>query len=305
MVDERVALWLESGGDTDMYFDLRELRNGKDGQKFASFWEEAAKYLSSEVGLGAEPNRAASDGSLTYASSIISIPIFIREVAKRLHASEGHEQDPIPSRSCVELQFHPACPSKLSAGRFSSRFRVSRGGGLLRRVLRKNHPDAHVCNALAKYCKEKTVLLRDLARKHGLAGSIMAVGSDDKQAIPFGPPGLPISSAVHPMGPVMVSLDSEGVLAVDHDCCRSGTVTVSVDMIMDIPEAAADSWFSGQLNAVVRDTVTSPSHSFQHGAQLVQLLRERSGKPLLYTSHSRLTVDRTTRMPTSPTSLPW
>ena len=86
-----------------------------------------------------------------------------RLYAAKLHAKVGHEKDPIPSPSCVALQFHPRCPTHLSAGRFSSRFKVKRQ--VQSRILRKCNPDSHACNALAKYQKTKTVEVRDLARE--------------------------------------------------------------------------------------------------------------------------------------------
>ena len=161
-IDKRVVAWLNSGGDPEHYYDWRDL-NGNDGLKFSAFWDEAATYLELEIGTGAEPRREASDGSLGYASTLVSVPSFIREVTILLRARAGHEKDPIPSPSCVALQFHPRCPTHLSAGRFSSRFKVKRQ--VQSRILRKCNPDSHACNALAKYQKTKTVEVRDLARE--------------------------------------------------------------------------------------------------------------------------------------------
>ena len=285
-VTERVRAWLDSGGDPAEYWDLRELKES-DGEKFVAFWEECAKYLELEVGTGAEERRTASDGSVSFASSVISVPILIREVAKRLHAQPGHEQDPIPSRSCVELQFHPRCPAKLSAGRFTGRLKVRRE--VQSRILRKSNPDAHACNALAKYCKTKTVMLRDLARELDhqrsegevrLASLILARGSDDKEAMPFGPPGLPISSGVKTFGPVLTNIDSKGLLTLDHDAGRAGTLTISVDFDMAIPETAADSWFNGIISVALRDSTFEPSNGFRHAAQMLQSLRALPEPPL-------------------------
>ena len=130
-----------------MYWDLNEL-NQSDGEKFALFWDEAAKHLELEVGKGAEERRAASDGSISYASSVISVPIFIRDVKEKLHSRPGWEDAPIPSRSCVELQFYPRDPYKLGAGRFTSRLKVRRE--VQSRILRKSNIDSHATNALGK-----------------------------------------------------------------------------------------------------------------------------------------------------------
>jgi len=281
-IDERIEWWVQSGCDPAEYFDLREL-NGNDGQKYTLFWEEAAKYLELEIGSGAEERRSASNGSICFASNVISIPILIREVATRLHAQEGHANEPIPSRGCVELQFHPACPSKLSAGRFSNRFKMSRGGGLQQRILRKPNIDTHACSAALKYGKVKLVNVRNLARQLNLSHLIKRMGSDDKQAMPFGPPGLPISSGVKCFGPLLVNITSDGLLTLDHDCSRSGTVTISVDFDMDIPEHPGDSWFQGQLMCALRDTVFHASNSFVHAAQMLKYLREQP-EELLYLS---------------------
>ena len=278
---------MNSGCDADEYWDLREL-NERDGDKFKPFWNECSKHLELEVGTGAEERRAASDGSVSYASSIISVPIFIRDVAEKLHSQPGFKNAPIPSRSTVELQFYPRDPHKLSAGRFTSRLKVRRE--MQSRILRKSNIDSHATNALGKYFKTKTVSVRDLARELDVLRSesllkltplIVCYGSADKQAIPFGPPGLPISSGVKALGPVLVNIDSAGLLTLDHDCGRAGTLTVSVDLEMVIPDTAGDSWFDGTLHVALRNTTFQPSNGFQHAAQLLQLLRSK-GEPPIY-----------------------
>jgi hypothetical protein len=289
-VQERVKQWLDSGCDVAEFWDLRELSyGGRDGEEFAAFWDECSRYLALEVGTGAEERRAASDGSVSFASSVISVPILIREVTNRLHAKPGFEQAAIPSRSTVELQFYPRDPFKLSAGRFTSRLNVRRE--MQSRILRKRNVDSHVTNALGKYCKTKTVGLRDLAQELDLAERaqsslkltplIVCYGSDDKQAIPFGPPGMPISSGVKAFGPVLVNVTGEGLVTLDHDAGRAGTLSASVDFKMNIPETPGDSWFDGNIYVALRDSTFEPSNAFQHAAQLLQLLRS-NGEPPIY-----------------------
>ena len=99
---------------------------------------------------------------------------------------------------------------------------------------------------------------------------IVSYGSDDKQAIPFGPPGLPISTAVKPFGPVLVNIDSDGLLTLDHDCGRAGTICCSLDFEMVIPDTPGDSWFNGTLHVALRDSTFEASNGFRHGAQLLQ-----------------------------------
>ena len=207
-VDERLLQFLSrsEGADPQLFFDLRHL-NGPEGDKFASFWDEMAEYLQLEVGESAHERRHSVD-AISYASKIVSVASLIREVSALLHAKPGHEEDKIPGPDCVRLQFTPNHRDRLTAGRFSARFKVVRK--VQTRCLRKEHEDAHWVAALAKYNKVHIVRARDAAKEVGLARGVIAAGLDDKKAIPVGMPGLPVDSGARPHGPVAAPKEQVG-----------------------------------------------------------------------------------------------
>ena len=112
-VDERCVVWMaDNDASPETFFDLRAM-NGRDGDKFESFWQAVMEVLEQD-GVGAEERRTAISAeeeeageATTYASKIISIPVLIRDATAHLHAKPGHEKDPIPSDDTVRLQFSP------------------------------------------------------------------------------------------------------------------------------------------------------------------------------------------------------
>jgi hypothetical protein len=125
-LDERFVCYLLQNDEAhpQLFFDMRWL-NGPDGDKFMAFWDELGVYLRLEVGESAHERRHAVD-AISYASKIVSIPSLIREVSKLLHEKPDHERDPIPGPDCVRLQFSPNHPQRLTAGRFSARYKIIR-----------------------------------------------------------------------------------------------------------------------------------------------------------------------------------
>ena len=142
-VDERVLSWMATEGmvEPEVFWDLRKMNGYDQCDALTPFWDEMGKYLELEVGAGAEERRTAATESYTHAAKVISIPQLVREVAKLLHAKPGFEEAAVPHESIVRLQFMPCAPTKLSAARFTARFRMSRR--VQTRCLRKEHPDAH------------------------------------------------------------------------------------------------------------------------------------------------------------------
>ena len=127
VIDDRVLQWMADEGVTDeeTFWDMRSL-NGADGHRFDAFWDELGAYLELEMGAGAHERRAAEADDVMYASKVISIPQMIRDVAELLHAKEGFKDSPIPSESCVIVQFMPNRPTALRSARFTMRFRFIR-----------------------------------------------------------------------------------------------------------------------------------------------------------------------------------
>ena len=203
-----------------MFQDLRALNGPAEAEKFLPFWDELGAYLQLEVGESAEQRRH-SPYAISYASKVVSIPVLVREVAKRLHAKDGHTEDPIPHKEVVRLQFTPSNRQKLTSSKFSARFKIIRK--VQTRSLRKEHEDAHWVAALSKYNKTLTVTINELAKELGLLKAMVSAGLDDKCQIPTGLPGLPINSGARAQGPVLAGGHHKLPWAAVH--CQGGTAT--------------------------------------------------------------------------------
>ena len=270
--DNRFLKFCMASDDPDptFFFDGRAL-NGAPGTRFESFWDEMAVYLQFDIGENAEGRRHGDD-AVTYASKIISIPVLIREVARRLHSKPGHEADPVPGRDCVADQFTPNYPNRLTAARFTSRFRIHRK--VQTRCLRKEHEDAHSVAALAKYNKIRLVRANAACVEAGLTRGVLRAGLDDQKQMPVGPPGLPINSGARAHGPVLAPIDQR-LDASDHDSHRQGTVVNSLSFLNDIPEHPGDSWYAGTISLTLHCGTFEKSDPFFHAAQLLHLLRAK------------------------------
>ena len=202
---------LASDADAALYFDLRQL-NGTDGDRFHAFWDTLGEHLRLDVGESAHERRHGDD-AMVFASKIISIPVLIREVSKLLWAKQGHENDLIPSKQIVRIQFSPNHPGHLTAGFFSARFKIKRR--VQTRCLRMEHENAHWVAALAKYNKIALVRLRDALVAANYPRGVLRLGCDDQKQMPVGPPGLPIDSGARPHHPVAVPV-GQPLDASDH-----------------------------------------------------------------------------------------
>ena len=116
----------------------------------------------------------------------------MRDVAEKLHAQEGFQDAPIPSEWTVRMQFLPSRPTGLVAARYMGRFRMIRK--VQTRCLSKEHVDAHFCLALARNCKSSVVAAKHLAVAAGRSNAVKVAHGDDKNKIPYGPPGEFISA---------------------------------------------------------------------------------------------------------------
>ena len=273
-IDVRCANFLlASDADPTLYFDLRWM-NGPDGDKFESFWDVMGEFLQLEVGESADERRHGSD-AISFASKFVSVPSLIREVTKQLHAKEGHESDPIPKLDCVLTKFTPNNPYVLTAGRFSSRFKIKRR--VQTRCLRMEHEDAHWVACLSKYNKVRLVRVRNALLELGLVRGVLRVGCDDQKQMPVGLPGLPINSGARAHGPVAAPIDQR-LDASDHDSHRQGAIIPSLNFLTDIPEHAGDSWYAGTPSIVLHCATFEKSDPFFHAANLLNLLRTKEAE---------------------------
>ena len=283
-MDERCAEFFASGGDLELWPDLRAL-NGNDGDKFNEFWAEAAKLVD-ELG-GATEGRHGTHLSL---SQPTSVPDFLRRVEQRM--KDRHCDAPIPSPGWVAFQFLPTHPHAAVATRYTGRFNMKRK--VSSRTLRCRHQDVHFCCALAKYVKcftlEFNTVLDDCAAAavrdddedvEVFADSIwprlapvQPVSSDDKAKAPAGEPGKPVDVGVRPASKSLCHENVE-LLALDHGWHRA-SITPSVNLIQNIPGCVGESWRPGTLCVTLKDSVLEASSPWRHHAELLQQLRTLS-----------------------------
>ena len=65
-------------------------------------------------------------------------------------------------------------------------------------------------------------------------------------------------------------------MALDHDQNSKGSLTPSVIFKCNIPSETSGSFYQGQLNVIIKDTVLRPSTRVQHAVKLHAVLRGHS-----------------------------
>jgi len=238
---------LISLGETGLVGDLRELNAGRPSDRFDIFFEKLIEVVES---VTAVDDRRHGEMHL---SRWINIEELIAEAAES--CPEGTL---IPSKSLVRLQFTPRNPYSHASLNFTGRIPVQYK--VQRRQLRVAHEDQHFCAALYKYLKCKAIEL-------GKYGAFVC--SDDKAKVPVGNPGLPISTGVR--GKKTITPTSSEMVAGDHDM-HSCSLTPSVYLVCDVPDATEKSFVSGKVHVAVNDSVLQTSSPFRHASLLANIL---------------------------------
>lgn len=249
-VDARVCEFLLTADETGLFYDLRKLNGRPKDEKLNPFWDELQKYLD-DISVVHERRHE----SVTYMPLAISIQNLIDIISNRLPPGS-----PCPSPSWLRLNFWPANAFTRSAlcytGRFNVRYSVQQ------RLLRSKHPDAEYAFQQFEFMKEMAVLLKEEAE---------FICLDDKSIIPVGEPGNPVASGVRAHNKALVPTGVK-LAALDHDFHIHGAVP-SVLFHVDIPDASADSFYSGEIHVTVKDKVFQPSSAIRHTTETLKILR--------------------------------
>ena len=168
---------------------------------------------------------------------------------------------PIPSETTVLYSFAPRNTFAASSQRYTCRLGIKHS--IQRRQLRAYHIDAHYCNAIRKYSKEMASRFPD---------TTMYISYDDKAKIDFGEPGHVLSTGVR--GKMGIAPTSTTIVAEDHDTNRKGTITPSVILDVNIPCNSFDSFYRGQVTAILKDSVFQQSTSFRTVLELIHYIEE-------------------------------
>ncbi len=94
---------------------------------------------------------------------------------------------------------------------------------------------------------------------------------DEKGKIPIGKPGTPEAATSH--NRKALTLRGVQLEASDH-YYHSVSMTPSVHLLCDIPDAATESFFGGQVYVGVKDSIFEGSDPLRHVIELLQFLRE-------------------------------
>lgn len=256
-IDQRARMAI-LGEDPELIIDMRHLNKGRPGDTFNQFFEQLEKEVQSI--MAADERRH----NVEHIAHYISVPDLIKQVKSNLP-----DDAPIPSEPTVLFSFVPKNThnnvSKLYKSKVPLRMSIQT------RQLRASHMDDHFCAAMFKYMREYSVLYRD---------ETTFVCLDDKSKLDFGEPSLALSSGVRGKKAI-VPLNSM-LSCLDHDCQSKGSLTPSVCLDVDIPDANDESFYRGQVTLGMKDSVFQSSNPFRHAVELQHILNLKGEqKPVL------------------------
>lgn len=256
-IDQRARMAI-LGEDPELIIDMRHLNKGRPGDTFNQFFEQLEKEVQSI--MAADERRH----NVEHIAHYISVPDLIKQVKSKLP-----DDAPIPSEPTVLFSFVPKNThnnvSKLYKSKVPLRMSIQT------RQLRASHMDDHFCAAMFKYMREYSVLYRD---------ETTFVCLDDKSKLDFGEPSLALSSGVRGKKAI-VPLNSM-LSCLDHDCQSKGSLTPSVCLDVDIPDANDESFYRGKVTLGMKDSVFQSSNPFRHAVELQHILNLKGEqKPVL------------------------
>ena len=156
----------------------------------------------------------------------------------------GRSRIEVPSHTWFLLQFWPCSHAGANVLHYTGRFKVKRM--IQARLFRKNNPDAHYCNAIYNFMKQRAI-------KHTTDWTFF--NADAKYKVSVGEPDFPLAS-VSQGKKVMVGVN-ESFRVADHGFSKVSLIP-DVIFLQDIPEPQDDkpaheylhndsknSWFHG------------------------------------------------------------
>lgn len=233
-------------GEKGLLSDLRHLNTGRPTGRYDIFFEHLCSVV--EEITAADERRH----NIAHLSEWLSLGELVEKTKEKCPAGT-----PIPSKSLVRLLFAPRNPYTHKALNFTSRIQVQYK--IQRRQLRATHPDEHYCCTQFKYFKERAVEEREI---------VAVFFCDDKAKIPVGEPDAPISTGVR--GKKTLAPVSTTLAAKDHDIHKS-SLTPSVILQCDVPNAVNQSFVRGTVTNIVNDSVFEMSNPFRHAAALIRV----------------------------------
>ena len=240
-MDRRVQMYI-LGEIPEIQVDLRRLNSGRPAA-YDEFFTKAMEVLAD---CQAEDSRRHG---VAHMSKFLSIRDFHEQVKASCPVGTA-----IPSLEWLRLQLLLVDPRASSAIRYPGKLQVKKK--VQSRILRASHEDGHYAAAVFKYLRSMAVDLR----QHSLF-----LCMDDKAKVPVGEPDKPTSTNMRSKS--TYAEESEELTAMDHDLTKC-SLTPSVILQCDIPEAKNGSFYQGQADVCIKDSVFEPSNPFRHMAEL-------------------------------------
>ena len=122
----------------------------------------------------------------------------------------------IPSVESLRLQFHPTNAHVKTAQRFTGRCSVK--VRVQSRMAKLHHLHARYVATQYQYLKQFVVLDRNEA-------ILIMVCMDDKDVVPVGDLGMPLSTGGRPHNRVLAPTEGPELVAIDHDFCINDLVS--------------------------------------------------------------------------------
>ena len=231
-----------------------------------------AKYISDKTSLD-ERRHATVDGdsvvvNMAIATSFASIYRDCEEEASQFNIET-------PSYTWFLFQFWPAHRTTSNMLQYTGKFKVKRM--VQARLFRKNNPDAHYCNAIYNFIKQR-------AMKDRLNATFFS--SDAKCKISVGEPDFPLASVS--IGKKVIVGVNESFQVGDHDYSKMSIIPDAC-LVHEIPESSEEpldyevttqenskrnSWFSGQVFYGFKSMVTQGSTAMRGVAEMGKILKE-------------------------------
>ena len=136
------------------------------------------------------------------------------------------------------------------------------------RQLRKEHEDSHYCAALFRYLREFCIKYKEF---------VCFICADDKHKIAIGE-GVATSTGVRNR-PTMISRNTT-LTACDHDFTKL-SLTPSVIFFIDIPTNITESFYSGNVTVLYKDTLFQPSKALRHSTEFLTAIKNQYLNKLL------------------------
>jgi hypothetical protein len=164
-----------------------------------------------------------------------------------------------PSDEWIRLQFLPKNPFAHAATQYTGKFKMKYK--VQTRILRKEHPDGHYCAAIFRYLREFAIKFRDY---------VVFISADDKHKVAIGE-SVATSTGVRNR---QTLVPENGILAAcDHDFTKL-SLTPSVIFLCDVPKKITESFYSGDVYVLYKDTVFEPSSAIRHCTEFFNTLSD-------------------------------